>query len=236
MGEILNYFLIGLMIYFLPAFIVASRDGEKKKLIILLNIFFGWTIIGWVLCFSWSCITPRINRHLNDDAEEHEKEKNKQSGRHEDGLHCCGDGIENSDQTVIPDQRADNQSRTEWILYGTKNGKKYYYEKYSIHHITPDTLRVWTKVQYSREQIRDIIQSRTNNNLATDRLDKLAAMTELVEMNYLNRSVKSMQYVLLDHEGGILGEKDCSGQNVKPIIPDSMGDILFRIVFPKKRL
>jgi hypothetical protein len=38
-------FVIGL--YFLPAIVAALRHTHNATGILLLNIFFGWTVIGW---------------------------------------------------------------------------------------------------------------------------------------------------------------------------------------------
>lgn len=37
-----------LAIYFLPAIISICRDSTKKGAVICVNIFLGWTLIGWV--------------------------------------------------------------------------------------------------------------------------------------------------------------------------------------------
>ncbi len=41
--------LIGLAIYFLPTIIAVARKKSNLLLIVLLNIFLGWTVIGWVV-------------------------------------------------------------------------------------------------------------------------------------------------------------------------------------------
>jgi hypothetical protein len=40
--------------YFLPAFIASMRGHRNTAGIFLLNLFFGWTLIGWVLALIWS--------------------------------------------------------------------------------------------------------------------------------------------------------------------------------------
>ncbi len=43
-----------LVIYFLPALIALLRHHKNKLAIFLLNLFLGWTIIGWVSSLVWS--------------------------------------------------------------------------------------------------------------------------------------------------------------------------------------
>ena len=43
---------LGLM-YFLPAII--GRDKSDAGLIFLVNLFLGWTVIGWIVAFIWAC-------------------------------------------------------------------------------------------------------------------------------------------------------------------------------------
>jgi hypothetical protein len=40
-------------LYFLPAII--GRDKRDAAGIILLNLFLGWTVIGWVIALVWAC-------------------------------------------------------------------------------------------------------------------------------------------------------------------------------------
>lgn len=47
--------------YFLPTVIVWFRRHPNGLAIYLLNLFLGWTLIGWVIALVWSCtsILPR---------------------------------------------------------------------------------------------------------------------------------------------------------------------------------
>ena len=45
-------FLIGL--YFLPAMIAYGRDMKNSWSVFFLNLFFGWTAIGWVAALCWA--------------------------------------------------------------------------------------------------------------------------------------------------------------------------------------
>lgn len=41
-------------LYFLPGFMAASRKHLNGKAIFALNLFLGWTFIGWIIAFVWS--------------------------------------------------------------------------------------------------------------------------------------------------------------------------------------
>jgi hypothetical protein len=41
-------------IHFLPTIIAALRDGRSVVGIFLLNLFLGWTVIGWVIALIWA--------------------------------------------------------------------------------------------------------------------------------------------------------------------------------------
>ena len=47
-------FLIVLTLYFVPSIIAKSRDHHQFATILVLNIFLGWTFIGWVVCLAMS--------------------------------------------------------------------------------------------------------------------------------------------------------------------------------------
>ena len=57
--------LLGIVVYFLPS-IIAYKRGHVNKGIILLNIFLGWTLIGWVGCLVWAFIDNGSNKVNND--------------------------------------------------------------------------------------------------------------------------------------------------------------------------
>ncbi len=41
-------------VYFIPTIVAVVRHAKQKLGIILLNIFAGWTFIGWVIALVWS--------------------------------------------------------------------------------------------------------------------------------------------------------------------------------------
>ena len=45
--------------YLLPGRISLNKNYAKTGWLMLLNIFFGWTIIGWFAAFVWSLTAPR---------------------------------------------------------------------------------------------------------------------------------------------------------------------------------
>ena len=48
--------VILLAIYFLPAIVALGREKRNKNAILLLNIFLGWTLVGWVVALVWSAM------------------------------------------------------------------------------------------------------------------------------------------------------------------------------------
>jgi hypothetical protein len=45
----MHFLLFGIGLYFLPAIIAALRHTHNSGGILLLNLFFGWTLIGWFI-------------------------------------------------------------------------------------------------------------------------------------------------------------------------------------------
>jgi hypothetical protein len=45
-----------LLIYILPAFIAERRKHQHKTPILILNLFLGWTLIGWVAALVWAAM------------------------------------------------------------------------------------------------------------------------------------------------------------------------------------
>ncbi|HVM48404.1 MAG TPA: superinfection immunity protein [Candidatus Acidoferrum sp.] len=47
-------FLIAFILYFVPAAIAVLRGKQNALAIIVLNLFLGWTFLGWVIALVWS--------------------------------------------------------------------------------------------------------------------------------------------------------------------------------------
>ncbi len=52
-------FISALLLYFLPA-LIANRKHPQATAITVVNLFVGWTLIGWVVCLIWA-LTGRNN-------------------------------------------------------------------------------------------------------------------------------------------------------------------------------
>jgi hypothetical protein len=52
MGWIL--ILIGLFLYFIPAIVARRREHHNAGAITVLNVFLGWTLLGWVIALVWA--------------------------------------------------------------------------------------------------------------------------------------------------------------------------------------
>lgn len=56
MEAILGLFLLigGLALYFVPLLVAMRNERENTTAIGLLNLFLGWTLIGWVGALVWA--------------------------------------------------------------------------------------------------------------------------------------------------------------------------------------
>lgn len=43
-------------IYFLPSALALARKHRNGSAVVALNLFAGWTVIGWVICLVWATI------------------------------------------------------------------------------------------------------------------------------------------------------------------------------------
>jgi len=47
-------FLAFVFVYLLPSLVAYFRRHRNANSICVVNLFFGWTLVGWVLCLAWS--------------------------------------------------------------------------------------------------------------------------------------------------------------------------------------
>ena len=45
---------LGFLFYFLPTIVGVARSKRDLLSIVLLNLFLGWTLIGWVVALVWA--------------------------------------------------------------------------------------------------------------------------------------------------------------------------------------
>ncbi|HYV70224.1 MAG TPA: superinfection immunity protein [Pseudolabrys sp.] len=57
-----------LCMYFLPALISALHWHHNQNAIFLTNLFFDWTVIGWVAALIWCSTTNPVDRYKEGDA------------------------------------------------------------------------------------------------------------------------------------------------------------------------
>jgi hypothetical protein len=51
--------LLGLGLYFLPTVLASIHEKSNAGAIFALNLFLGWTLIGWVISLVWALSTDR---------------------------------------------------------------------------------------------------------------------------------------------------------------------------------
>ncbi|MCA9396768.1 MAG: superinfection immunity protein [Candidatus Omnitrophica bacterium] len=47
-----------ILLYFTPSVIASVRNHSNRFSIIWLNLFLGWTMLGWLLMLIWACQDP----------------------------------------------------------------------------------------------------------------------------------------------------------------------------------
>jgi len=47
-------FIIYFILYMIPGGIARLVNHKKRNSIVVINLFLGWTVIGWVICLAWA--------------------------------------------------------------------------------------------------------------------------------------------------------------------------------------
>ena len=55
--------ILGFVLYFIPTIVAEARGHQQKVPIILLNLFLGWTFLGWVAALVWSATNQPPKQH-----------------------------------------------------------------------------------------------------------------------------------------------------------------------------
>ena len=62
--------VITLAIYIIPTIVAVKRKHPNKVAIILINIFLGWSFLGWIGALIWACILPNSEAKNNNKYED----------------------------------------------------------------------------------------------------------------------------------------------------------------------
>ena len=55
----MSFLLFAIALYFAPAIIAAMRNTHNATAILLLNVFLGWTVVGWFVALLMAlCSAP----------------------------------------------------------------------------------------------------------------------------------------------------------------------------------
>lgn len=52
--------IILLLIYFIPWIVAMSRGSKRTAGVFVVNLFLGWTLLGWVLALAWAAGSDKV--------------------------------------------------------------------------------------------------------------------------------------------------------------------------------
>jgi hypothetical protein len=120
-----------------------------------------------------------------------------------------------------------------WVLYGTSEMGDSYYDEISITEVNHNVIQLWNKDKYSEAGKAQIIQGRINYNLPIDGYDRLDYVTDIIELDCVNRTIKDIMFVEYDNEEKILYEYDFPRPQIKQVSPGTPSETLLKMVCPK---
>jgi TRAP-type C4-dicarboxylate transport system permease large subunit len=63
-GAVIHSFaaLIVLALYFVPSIVAVARKVTHQGSVVVINLFLGWTFVGWVVALAMACRTSHAVR------------------------------------------------------------------------------------------------------------------------------------------------------------------------------
>jgi len=59
--------MLALVVYLIPSIVAEERNSRSLHPIIIINLFLGWTVAGWVFALVWAC--KKTTLHVSGDAQ-----------------------------------------------------------------------------------------------------------------------------------------------------------------------
>ena len=54
-----------IVFYLLPAFVAYGNRHPSRDAVLLVNLMFGWTVLGWLLSLVWACVGRKAKADLD---------------------------------------------------------------------------------------------------------------------------------------------------------------------------
>jgi hypothetical protein len=70
----MSVFVVLLIIYFAPTIIAMVRRLDDAPIVFLINLFLGWSVIGWIAVMAWACFDddfkkcPKCAERIREEA------------------------------------------------------------------------------------------------------------------------------------------------------------------------
>lgn len=61
--DVLIFILLVTVTFFLPVVVAVITKHHNMLAIFLLNLFLGWTVIGWIAALVWAATKPGTSTH-----------------------------------------------------------------------------------------------------------------------------------------------------------------------------
>jgi Superinfection immunity protein len=53
--------IVGIGLYFLPTIVAVTRKVTNQGSVFVINLFLGWTFVGWVVALAMACRTSNLS-------------------------------------------------------------------------------------------------------------------------------------------------------------------------------
>lgn len=122
----------------------------------------------------------------------------------------------------------------EWLSIGKDRiGNELFYDPDTITKLPSGTAKIWIKGIYSADGKKERIQERVKIKLSVENYEKLSYVLELQEINCVKKEYRVVAYTDYSSDGSILNKlivEQQASAGWEPIPPDSMGEIIDKIV------
>lgn len=54
--------IVVLLLYFLPTIVAVVRGKSNMISISIVNVVFGWTVLGWIIALVWACSVQAVDQ------------------------------------------------------------------------------------------------------------------------------------------------------------------------------
>lgn len=120
-----------------------------------------------------------------------------------------------------------------WVQFSSSKHASYYYDNTSIRQQPNKHMRVWTRMEV--DDVDEYVKELNSRGLQTKGYENFSHALNMFELDCNAEQIATVSEIIYDQKGNTLLSYTVESVKIEPIVPDSIGDALYKAVCKGKK-